>query len=129
MSIITRLIIIARSFKTIQRIKRRDYNITGEFDTYCIISVWIVRTVQLATFAYCLNSLSFVWLLWTDNEEYCFAINYVNLVFFSLNEGTRVLIILLLWAEQYAQRILIQFESKYSASEVYYVYCNTRKFI
>ena len=67
-SILTRIIFIARSFKTIQRIKRRDYNITGEFDTYCIISVWIVRAVQLSIFAYCLNSVSFAWLLWTNNE-------------------------------------------------------------
>lgn len=45
--IVIQIFFIYRAQKAVHRVKRRDYNILEEYDTYCILSVYILRLTQV----------------------------------------------------------------------------------
>ena len=46
------IVLFVISFFSARKIKRRDYNFLAEYDTYCILSVVIIRCVQAAMILY-----------------------------------------------------------------------------
>lgn len=55
--IIASLLLFLRSFRKIRIIKSRDYNLTVEYDTYCVMSLYIQHYTQFIlafSIAYCI---------------------------------------------------------------------------
>lgn len=46
------VLLIFRSYYTILAIKARDYNFLEEYDTYCVLSVLIVKCAQVGLIFY-----------------------------------------------------------------------------
>jgi len=57
--IAVQLVLVFRGFNTVKRIRKKDYDIRPEYDTYCSISVLIIRLIQVQlTISAVYNSLA-----------------------------------------------------------------------
>ena len=123
------IILFIMSFYSVRRIKRRDYQFLAEFDTYCILSVLIIRCAQLAMalfFAY--KTITMIQLFSYTMPKCLFfmRLEFIMTLPFGAANG---LVIMALWAENIVQKCLVNFESQYTSGEVYFIYQNTQVFI
>lgn len=117
------------SFCAIRSFKKRDYNYLAEYDTYCSLSVFIVRCTQLSMLLFmAYKIITLLYIFSADKEQCVVRLHLVYLMSLPFNAANG-LVIVALWAEAHIQKCLVHFESNYTSSEVYYLYCNTQIFM
>ena len=102
------IILILKSFHTVTSIKARDYNHLVEYDTYCVLSVLIVRSAQLGLILYVVYKGWFLWFLCSKTIDDCTLRLRITRYARIPKTATISLLIVALWAESFVQKQLAQ---------------------
>ena len=125
--------LLKESCKKVIKIQSKDPEIKEDcYDTYCVISLYLLACSQLALVLCLLQFLLTIFMAWFNFDNHpdydILFLGFYKLVY-SISEYFLVIIFFGQLIEQWVIHFLIQFEHQYTLEEIVYLHDNTSVFV